>query len=68
MKFLYVGDLHARSTSPKNRKDNWEETYANKILEIREIAKKHNVKAILHGGDFFSKHKYDTELDRKSVV
>lgn len=62
MKFLYVGDLHARSTSPKNRKDNWEETYANKILEIREIAKKHNVKAILHGGDFFSKHKYDTEF------
>ena len=62
MKFLYVGDLHARSTPPKNRKDNWEETYANKILEIREIAKKHNVKAILHGGDFFSKHKYDTEF------
>ena len=62
MKFLYIGDLHARSTSPKNRKDNWEETYANKILEIREIAKKHNVKAILHGGDFFSKHKYDTEF------
>ena len=62
MKFLYGGDLHARSTSPKNRKDNWEETYANKILEIREIAKKHNVKAILHGGDFFSKHKYDTEF------
>lgn len=62
MKFLYVGDLHERSTPPKNRKDNWEETYTNKILEIREIAKKYDVKAILHGGDFFSKHKYDTEF------
>ena len=62
MKFLYVGDLHNRSTPPKNRKDKWEETYSAKILEIREIAKKNNVKAILHGGDFFSKHKYDTEF------
>lgn len=62
MKFLYVGDLHERSTPPRNRKDNWEDTYNSKIEEIRSIAKKHDVKAILHGGDFFSKHKYDTEF------
>lgn len=62
MKFLYVGDLHERSSPPKNRKDNYKETYNAKIEEIRNIAKQHNVKAILHGGDFFSKHKYDTEF------
>lgn len=62
MKFLYVGDLHERSTPPRNRKDNWEDTYNSKIEEIRSIAKKYDVKAILHGGDFFSKHKYDTEF------
>lgn len=62
MKFLYVGDLHERTTPPKNRKDNWKETYNSKIKEIRSIAKKNNVKAILHGGDFFSRHKYDAEF------
>lgn len=62
MKFLYVGDLHARTTPPESRKDKWEETYISKIKEIRDIAKKHNVKAILHGGDFFSHFKYDTEF------
>ena len=62
MKFLYVGDLHERATSPRNRKDDWKKTYTAKIAEIRSIAKKNNVKAILHGGDFFSKHKYDTEF------
>lgn len=62
MKFLYVGDLHERSSPPRNRKDNWKETYNAKIEEIRSIAKNNNVKAILHGGDFFSKHKYDTEF------
>lgn len=60
--FLYVGDLHERATAPKNRKDDWEKTYTAKVKEIRSIAKKHNVKAILHGGDFFSRHKYDTEF------
>lgn len=62
MKFLYIGDVHERATPPKNRKDNWDETFTSKVEEIRTIAKKHNVKAILHGGDFFSKHKYDTEF------
>lgn len=62
MKFLYVGDLHERTTTPRNRKDNFKETYNLKIQEIRSLAKKNNVTAILHGGDFFSKHKYDSEF------
>lgn len=60
--FLYVGDLHERVTPPVNRKDNWDETFTNKVNEIRDIAKKHKVKSILHGGDFFSRYKYDSEF------
>ena len=62
IKFLYIGDAHERPTPPVNRKDNWEETYTEKVIEIRELAKKYKVKAILQGGDFLSSPKYNTEF------
>ena len=58
MKFLYVGDIHESPDAPRARIDNWNETRNEKTHEIRELAKKYKVKAILQGGDFLSSPKY----------
>lgn len=59
MKFLYFGDLHDRIKPPENRKDNFRETVDLKIKEIRELGKKHQVKAFLQPGDFLDQPKHD---------
>lgn len=53
MKLLFLTDTHIRGNTPENRKDNLSETLKNKINEIVEIAARHQVDYILHGGDFF---------------
>ena len=62
MKFLYMGDAHEHTDAPRCRLDNWNETRVDKINEIRELAKKHNVKALLQGGDFLSSPKYGIQF------
>lgn len=62
MKFLYIGDVHEHTDTPRCRLDNWNETRVEKINEIRDLAKKHKVKAILQGGDFLSSPKYGIQF------
>lgn len=59
MKFIYIGDPHERPTAPKNRVDNYFETYTNKVNEIKALVKKHSAKALLQPGDFLDAPKYD---------
>ncbi|HEU4965639.1 MAG TPA: metallophosphoesterase [Bacilli bacterium] len=53
MKLLYLTDTHIRASSPQNRTDDFVETLKNKFREVNEIARREQVDAILHGGDFF---------------
>lgn len=62
MKFLYVGDLHHDELEPVSRIDDFNETRKEKISEILSIARNNNVKAILHGGDFFNRPKMSNEF------
>ncbi len=51
MKFLYFTDLHYRGTSPRARKDDFPKALEAKLAEIFELARRHQVAAILSGGD-----------------
>lgn len=62
MKLLYVGDPHNRPSNPKNRMDDFEATYRNKVEEIKQVAKKQGVKGILQPGDFLDAPKYETSF------
>lgn len=53
MKFLYFTDTHIRGNAPANRKDNFLDTLRAKFAEVAELAREHDVCALLHGGDFF---------------
>lgn len=62
MKFLYVGDPHNQVRTPTNRTDKFHETYDNKVQEIKELAVKHKVKAILQPGDFLNSPNYNNDF------
>jgi len=73
LKFIYVGDPHERVSQPKNRTDNFKETYKNKVEEIKRLVEKHEAKAILQPGDFLDAPKYDNAflmevIERWSIV
>lgn len=53
MRFLFVTDTHGRGNNPHSRKDHFPETVITKLKEVIQIANHYEVKAILHGGDFF---------------
>jgi exonuclease SbcD len=53
VKLLFVGDIHLRGKNPRNRIDNYQETIREKLCEVYEIAKQHQVRAILCPGDIF---------------
>lgn len=55
MKLLYVTDTHIRGTSPRNRLDDFPAALLEKLREVVELARAHQVKAILHGGDLFDR-------------
>ncbi|WP_100373135.1 metallophosphoesterase family protein [Bacillus sp. FJAT-45037] len=55
MKFLYITDTHIRGTTPKNRKDVFQETMTKKIQEVIKIANEQEVDMLLHGGDVFDR-------------
>ncbi len=53
MLLMFIGDIHFRATSPRNRKDDYLNTLEAKLSECWEIAKRYNVQAILQPGDVF---------------
>lgn len=55
MRILFLTDTHIRGTTPKNRKDNFQETLERKLIEIGEIVRHYNVDYVLHGGDLFDR-------------
>lgn len=55
MKILYMGDLHIRGKSPRNRKDDFKETLKAKLRETFKIAEYNQVKAIICAGDIFDR-------------
>ncbi len=55
MKLLYLTDTHIRGTSPRNRLDDLPATLQAKLSEVVELARVHQVAAILHGGDLFDR-------------
>lgn len=68
LKFLYFGDIHGGSKAPKYRTDDFVETRANKIRQILEIAKKHEVVALLQAGDFLNKPNISPEYLTKELI
>lgn len=62
MKLVYIGDPHERPTKPINRTDNYEETYVNKVNEIKGLVASNNAKALLQPGDFLDAPKYDNKF------
>lgn len=55
MKIVYMGDLHIRGKSPRNRKDDFKETLKAKLREIFKIAEYNEAKAIICAGDIFDR-------------
>ncbi|SFJ24940.1 metallophosphoesterase family protein [Thermoflavimicrobium dichotomicum] len=55
MRLLYITDTHIRGTSPRSRIDDFPETMRQKLAEVKEIADREQVDAILHGGDVFDR-------------
>jgi DNA repair exonuclease SbcCD nuclease subunit len=48
-------DTHIRGTSPRNRLDDFPLALQEKLREVVDLAKEHQVQAILHGGDLFDR-------------
>lgn len=55
MRILFLTDTHIRGTTPKNRKDNLQETLERKLTEIGEMVRDYNIDYVLHGGDLFDR-------------
>ncbi len=55
MRLLYVTDTHIRGTSPRSRLDDMPKALKAKLQEVVELAYRHQVRAILHGGDLFDR-------------
>lgn len=53
MRFIFVGDPHARGTNPRNRKDDYRQALAEKFREVFQKAAANEVEAILLAGDTF---------------
>lgn len=55
MRLLFLTDTHLRATNPVNRLDNLPEALEAKLTEIVELARVHQVRAVIHGGDLFDR-------------
>lgn len=55
MKILYLTDTHIRGTSPRSRLDDLPAALKAKLQEVVDLARQHEVAAILHGGDLFDR-------------
>ncbi len=55
MKLLYITDTHLRGTPPQHRLDDFPAVLRAKLAEVVALAHRHQVRAILHGGDLFDR-------------
>lgn len=53
VKLLWRTDVHLSDVAPMSRRDDWADTVFAKLDQIRRIAEREGVSAILDGGDFF---------------
>ena len=50
-KFIFITDLHLKTSNPSNRIDDYTETLFKKLTWVLNFAKKKKIKNILCGGD-----------------
>lgn len=55
-KLLFVGDLHYSGVNPENYVSDYKEDFRTQMQEVYDLARKHNVEAILTPGDVFNSH------------
>ena len=55
-KLLFVGDLHYSGVNPENYISDYKEDFKTQMQEVYELARKHEVEAILTPGDIFNSH------------
>lgn len=67
MKIIILPDLHLTEKTPKNRKDNFEETSLKKLRFILNKAKELEVKLVLQPGDLFDTPKPSYRFYKKIV-
>lgn len=53
IRLLYLTDTHLRGTNPACRQDDFPTTLEAKIREVGQIAHRHQVDAVIHGGDLW---------------
>lgn len=53
MRFLFVTDTQQRGNNPRCRRDDFPSTLLAKIAEVGALAQAYDVRAVLHGGDFW---------------
>lgn len=53
IRLLVVGDVHYRGNNPKSRTDDYPAAVRRKLVEVCELAKKHDADAIIQAGDLF---------------
>jgi len=54
IRLLWRTDVHLSDVSPVSRKDDWTEAVFAKLDQVKEVARKAKVHAVLDGGDFFN--------------
>lgn len=59
---MFIGDAHNQVRKPANRKDDFHETYNNKVDEVKRIAKEEGVSAIIQAGDFLNSPQYNNDF------
>lgn len=52
-RFIVTGDLHFRGENPRSRRDTFEDAMLSKLLEVFQLAQKHDAEAIIIPGDIF---------------
>ena len=54
LRLLWRTDIHYSDQTPSSRTDDWTETVAHKLAEVGRLAREHECKAVIDGGDFFN--------------
>jgi len=53
VKLLWRSDVHLSDRAPASRTDDWAETVFHKLNQVRAVARRTGVAAVLDGGDYF---------------
>lgn len=62
MKFLFLTDSHLSNRRPSSRIDDYPQTVLNKFRDVVDLARQHDVEAVIHGGDVFHSPAVDRDL------